>query len=687
VTGVTETGRAVAGRAVVGRPVRAVCIGVHIVDTLGRPVTAIPEKQGRQLLEEIRISPAGTAAGTAVTLAKLGADVVSMGAVGDDLLADFLGTAMRSHGVDVSGLARKPGTQTSATMLPIRPNGERPALHCPGATALLGEGDVDLGQVRAADVVHFGGPDVCGPFGLEPGRALLADAQAYGAITTVDVLSRGDGQSWAQLRALLAHTDYFLPNDDQLRLFTGTDDLVAGARLALDAGVRAVLVSCGPDGALLVTPDAAQRVAPVTDGFVDSTGCGDAVTAGFIAGLLRGWPPLDAAWLAMAAAGLVGAGLGSDAGDFDFAAAAVRAMTAAPAETSARIRADLEEQAPPESAAARAGRRSRPVPASGRGGPVAADLPRYADLPTAPGGGRSAWGLFGSEDSVGLFNLQTPDKVAVAARLVRTGEVFSLNAEVTAVDPPMFRRGAVAHTLIPIDAGAGYDDKLDNFYPQASSQWDSLAHVGYAPGRFYNGAANDDIDAGKRNTIDHWARRGIAGRAILLDIDALLGGAGTGFDPSRSRPVTVAELEAARRAAGVEFAGGDIVLLHTGYLRWYRAQDSEARARIAQPGAVASVGIERTEAMAEYLWDAHVVAVAGDNPAVEVWPPDSAGGPFGFLHRMLIGQFGLAIGELWWLDDLARSCRRDGRYEMFLTSAPLNVPGGAGSPANALAVK
>lgn len=656
------------------RPVRAVCVGVHIVDTLGRPVTAIPEKQGRQLLEEIRISPAGTAAGTAVTLAKLGADVVSMGAVGDDLLADFLGAAMRTHGVDVSRLARKPGTQTSATMLPIRPNGERPALHCPGATALLDARDVDPGPVRAADVVHFGGPDVCGPFGLEPGRALLADARAHGAITTVDVLSRGDGQSWAQFRALLEHTDYFLPNDDQLRLFTGTDDLVAGARLALDAGVRAVLVSCGPDGALLVTPEAEHRVAPVTDGFVDSTGCGDAVTAGFIAGVLRGWPLPDAAWLAMAVAGLVGAGLGSDAGDFDFAAAARRAVAAAPAETAARIRADLDGHAPTAPAA----RRSASSPTN---------LPRYADLPAAPGGGRSAWGVFGSEDSVGLFNLQTPDRVAAAARLVRTGEIFPLNAEVTAVDPPLFRRGAVAHTLLAADSGAGYDDKLDNFYPQASSQWDSLAHVGYAPGRFYNGATGDDIDAGRRNTIDHWARRGIAGRAVLLDVDALLGGAGAGFDPAQSRPVTVAELEAARQAAGVEFECGDIILLHTGYLRWYRERDREARVRLAEPGTLRSVGIERTEAMAAYLWDARVAAVAGDNPAVEVWPPASAGGPFGFLHRMLIGQFGLAIGELWWLDDLASSCRTDGRYEMFLTAAPLNVPGGVGSPANALAIK
>ena len=128
---------------------RAVCIGVHIVDALGRPVTAIPPGQGRELLEEIRITVAGTAAGTSLTLAKLGISVSTMGAIGDDTLADFLCESLRRSGVDPSRLARKAGTQTSATLLPIRPNGERPALHCPGATSLLTLQDIDLDAVRA----------------------------------------------------------------------------------------------------------------------------------------------------------------------------------------------------------------------------------------------------------------------------------------------------------------------------------------------------------------------------------------------------------------------------------------------------------------------------------------------------------------------------------------------------------
>ncbi|HEY0932410.1 MAG TPA: cyclase family protein [Trebonia sp.] len=315
-------------------------------------------------------------------------------------------------------------------------------------------------------------------------------------------------------------------------------------------------------------------------------------------------------------------------------------------------------------------------------------LPAYDDLPPAPRGGRSAWGLFGPEDGFGLLNLQTPERVATAARLVRSGEVYSLNAPVTVPEPPLFRRGAVRHTLLTIGS-AGFDDKLDNFYPQASSQWDSLAHIGYGADQFYNGVTAQDVTDRQRNTIGHWAERGIAGRGVLLDIDALLGGAGDGFDPASPRAVTAAELDAAREAAGIQWQPGDVLLLHTGFLGWHVRQPAAARQAMAERGALRSVGLAHDEEMARYLWNAHVAAVVADNPAVEVWPADSGAEafPFGFLHQVLIGQFGLALGELWWLDDLARACRQDGRHEVFLTAAPLNLPGGIGSPANALAFK
>jgi sugar/nucleoside kinase (ribokinase family) len=299
-----------------GDPV-VVCLGAHIVDILGRPVPDLPEGQGRHLLEEIRITAAGTAAGTGVDLARLGHKVISMGAIGDDLLADVLVSVLQGHGVDTSRLVRRAGVQTSATMLPIRPNGDRPALHCPGATPSLGARDVDASVIADADLLHIGAPDVLGSFA---GRALtdvLDTARAHGTTVTLDILTPGSPETWTRMAPVLARTDYFLPNADQLRNLTGEADLGRAAGVALDAGALGVLVSDGAAGARLATETIHVTLPAFDVPVVDTTGCGDAVSAGFISGILRGLDEEASAWLAMAAAALVVQGLGSDAGIVD----------------------------------------------------------------------------------------------------------------------------------------------------------------------------------------------------------------------------------------------------------------------------------------------------------------------------------------------------------------------------------
>lgn len=317
-----------------------------------------------------------------------------------------------------------------------------------------------------------------------------------------------------------------------------------------------------------------------------------------------------------------------------------------------------------------------------------AKLPRYDDLPPASVGGRSGWGMFGDEDCVGMFNLQTEASVLHAVGLVRKGAVFPLNAELDAVNPPIDEdRTMYRHRLLhqPVPDFLDFDDVLDNFFPQVSSQWDSLAHVAYTPGHFYNNVSSEDIIERRRNTIDHWARRGIVARGILLDLERALNENGRTYSPEGSTAFSPDDLEVARRHAGVEFSPGCILMLHTGFLTWYRDQPWRRRKLVAADLKVP--GIEHTEEMARYLWDHQVAAIASDNYAVEVWPPAWEEAPFGFLHRMLIGSFGMALGELWHTADLAADCAEDGVYEFCVTSAPLNVPGGIGSPPNALALK
>ena len=318
-------------------------------------------------------------------------------------------------------------------------------------------------------------------------------------------------------------------------------------------------------------------------------------------------------------------------------------------------------------------------------------LPSYDQLPVKEGAPRgSAWGVFGDDDQLGCLNLITPEKVLEAAKLVRKGAVFPLNLRIDEPNPPMFGRGAPQHHLLEEGGGVARDDYLDNFWPQASSQWDGLRHIRHPRDGFYNGVKDQEIsqEEGSKLGMENFARRGIVGRGVLLDLERYLRQQGTPLDPQSSTIVRKQTLDDCASSQGVQVRPGDILVLRTGWLRWYLEEATpEQREKMggdAMAGALVSPGIGPADEMAEYLWNLHVAAVAGDNPSVEPWPPTPE---TGFMHFRLIPHFGMPIGELWYLEELAADCAQDGVYEFLFTSAPLNVPGGVGSPANALAIK
>ncbi|MGY5006903.1 carbohydrate kinase family protein [Streptomyces sp. 900105755] len=305
---------------------RVVTMGVHVLDVLVRPVDAIPEGQGATLVEDIRMTAAGTAGGTALSLAKLGASVRSAGAVGADATGDMLVQLLRRAGIDTGFLVRRPDTATSASVLPIRPSGDRPSLHLLGANITYGVDDVPWDALAEADHLHLGGPEL---IGVDAAARILHFAKEHGLTTSVDLLAPGVLGSFEQIAAALPYVDHLLPNDDQVLGFSGEDDLVAGAKKLVGAGAGLVAVTRGGDGALLVTAEGAEPVPAFEIDVVDTTGCGDAFSAGFVFGIGLGRTPHDAAVLGNAVAALVAQGLGSDHGDFDLAAADAFAATGA----------------------------------------------------------------------------------------------------------------------------------------------------------------------------------------------------------------------------------------------------------------------------------------------------------------------------------------------------------------------
>jgi len=315
-------------------------------------------------------------------------------------------------------------------------------------------------------------------------------------------------------------------------------------------------------------------------------------------------------------------------------------------------------------------------------------LPSYDELPLAPRGGRSAWGLFGPDDQIGMLNTVTPEVTAAAARLVSTGEVFPLDLPLDYFDPPLFGRVATKVDVKVAADGQGLDEVYNNFNPQSSSQWDAFAHVAYDRDTFFNGATLDDIVTKGRNTIGHWAQHGLATRGVLLDLERVAAAEGRSYDPGSAHTFSVDDVERARLASEVEFREGDVIVLRTGFTQWYSGLPPAERERISTRVDLRACGLEHTEEMARYLWNTHAAAFASDAPSLEVWPMerDDDHFPFGMLHRFLLGQFGQAIGELWALDALGRRLVELNRSEFFLTSAPFHYIGGVGSTANALAI-
>src|SRR4051794_18661858 len=251
----------------------AIAMGVHVLDVLVRPVDSIPEGQGGTLVEEIRITAAGSAGGTALTLAKLGARTSSAGAIGSDAVGEMLAGLLERSGIDTSHLVRRDDVQTSASVLPIRPSGERPALHVIGANATYGPDDAPWDAIAAATHLHLGGPEFMGG---EAAAKILSFAHDHGVVTSLDSLAPGDPGILEWIEAALPFVDYLLPNDEQVTGWTGIAELEAAAGALVERGVGCVAATAGAEGAVVVTADAVSRVAAFPVDVVDTTGCGDA---------------------------------------------------------------------------------------------------------------------------------------------------------------------------------------------------------------------------------------------------------------------------------------------------------------------------------------------------------------------------------------------------------------------------
>ena len=195
----------------------------------------------------------------------------------------------------------------------------------------------------------------------------------------------------------------------------------------------------------------------------------------------------------------------------------------------------------------------------------------------------------------------------------------------------------------------------------------------------------DAPEPSRKLGTDAWAKNGIVGRGVLLDIYTWAQQNNKTYDPFTSHPITVSDLQACAQSQNVTFQTGDILIIRTGFTRKYTSlTPSERTARSALGMAEHTyVGLEASEALKDFLYDNYFAAAASDTLGLEAWPPSSIEDS---LHASMLSMWGMPIGELWDLETLGEKCKELGRWTFLVVSKPLDVPGGVGSPPNALAM-
>ncbi len=293
------------------------CVGLTILDILGRHIDAIPEGGQTSLIQQIRLTPAGTAAGPAVIGAKLGLNTALVGALGKDDMALFLKTVLEKQGVNTEYMQDRDELPTAATMLAVNSDGQRPNFHAVGSSILLEIDDRMKAAIVNSKFVHWGGAGTLLKIDGEKSADILKEAKSNGATVTADFIAPNDGTLNA-IKAIMPHVDYFLPSLDEAMEIACTSTLEETGDFFLELGAGACIFKTGAEGSVLYSKDKVEKFPALNVEVLDTTGCGDSYCAGFAAALSKGMSVEDACRFGTATAALVATGLGSDAGVVSF---------------------------------------------------------------------------------------------------------------------------------------------------------------------------------------------------------------------------------------------------------------------------------------------------------------------------------------------------------------------------------
>ncbi|HXC34014.1 MAG TPA: cyclase family protein [Verrucomicrobiae bacterium] len=293
---------------------------------------------------------------------------------------------------------------------------------------------------------------------------------------------------------------------------------------------------------------------------------------------------------------------------------------------------------------------------------------------------------WGPKDEMGSGNLMKPEMALKAAKLIHTGEVFTLGFHLSAALPLIGSRRFDMHMKRSTATDPGTRGENEEIVitelGQVGTQLDAFAHQMYG-GEFYNchtvhdmsfgdGGTSNDLTAGARQGFPHLGVEKIPDimtRGVLIDV---AGSKGVDMLPG-GYVITPEDLQQALAKEKLKLETGDAVMIRTGWGKLYTVKDKDQYLK-SSPG----IGI----AAGEWLIQQNPMLVGTDTCCVEVrpYPEQKMNLP---IHAMFLIVNGVYLVENLKLEDLTAARAYESAYIM----TPLKIEGGTGSTIDPIAVR
>ncbi len=247
-------------------------------------VNKLAKAEEESFIEDYSETCGGSAANTAVGLARLGCKVGYIGKVGCDREGDVLIKDFCNEGVNIDGVIRAEHGKSGVVMGFVDKKGARALYVDPGVNDNINIDEVNARYAAQAQFLHL--TSFVGEESLQTQKKLL-DAVPDSTKVSFDPGALYARKGYLALEPIIRKTHVLMPNILELTILTGEISYRKGADIMIEKGVKIVAVKLGGDGCYITDGHEQHLIRPFKVDVMDTTGAGDAFCAGFLYGLVK----------------------------------------------------------------------------------------------------------------------------------------------------------------------------------------------------------------------------------------------------------------------------------------------------------------------------------------------------------------------------------------------------------------